>query len=121
MIFPIVSEKHLDSNNINNYKNNLIGNGAYKIKTYEERKNLSLIINDSYYDELPSTAKNINVEIVPDEEAQVSMVISLDSDIAKISLDDLSKFYEKNLKQLHMKVEIMNVYFLIIIMKFLKI
>ena len=57
LIFPIVSEKHLDSNNINNYKNNLIGNGAYKIKTYEERKNLSLIINDSYYDELPSTAK----------------------------------------------------------------
>src|SRR5699024_9562063 len=98
LIFPIVSEKHLDSNNINNYKNNLIGNGAYKIKTYEERKNLSLIINDSYYDELPSTAKNINVEIVPDEEAQVSMVISLDSDIAKISLDDLSKFYEKEFK-----------------------
>lgn len=92
LIFPIVSEKHLDSNNINNYKNNLIGNGAYKIKTYEERKNLSLIINDSYYDELPSTAKNINVEIVPDEEAQVSMVISLDSDIAKISLDVLNSF-----------------------------
>lgn len=98
LIFPIVSEKHLDSNNINNYKNNLVGNGAYKIKKYEERKNLSLIINDSYYDELPSTAKNIDVEIVPDEEAQVSMVISLDSDIAKISLDDLSKFYEKEFK-----------------------
>lgn len=98
LIFPIVSEKHLDSNNINDYKNNLIGNGAYKIKKYEERKKLSLIINDSYYDELPSTAKNIDVEIVPDEEAQVSMVISLDSDIAKISLDDLSKFYEKEFK-----------------------
>lgn len=99
LIFPIVSEKKLENNkNINNYKNNLVGNGAYKIKSYEERKNISLIINDSYYDKLPSTAKNIDVEIVPDEEAQVSMVISLDSDIAKISLDDLSKFYEKEFK-----------------------
>ena len=99
LIFPIVSEKQLEKDkNINNYKNNLVGNGAYKIKNYEERKNISLIINDSYYDQLPSTAKNIEVEIVPDEEAQVSMVISLDSDIAKISLDDLSKFYEKEYK-----------------------
>ncbi len=99
LIFPIVSEKQIqDNKNINNNKNNLIGNGAYKIKSYEERKSISLIINDSYYDELPLTAKNIEVEIVPDEEAQVSMVISLDSDIAKISLDDLSKFYEKEFK-----------------------
>ena len=99
LIFPIVSEKQLhDEKNINNNKNNLIGNGPYKIKNYEDRKSISLIINDSYYDELPVTAKNIEVEIVPDEEAQVSMVISLDSDIAKISLDDLSKFYEKEFK-----------------------
>lgn len=99
LIFPIVSEKQLENNNdINNYKNNLVGNGAYKIKSYEERKSLSLIINDSYYNQLPSNAKNIEVEIVPDEEAQVSMVISLDSDIAKISLDDLSQFYEKEFK-----------------------
>ncbi|WP_286316262.1 ABC transporter substrate-binding protein [Romboutsia ilealis] len=99
LIFPIVSEKQLENNkDINNYKNNLVGNGAYKIKSYEERKKLSLIINDSYYNQLPSTARNIEVEIVPDEEAQVSMVISLDSDIAKISLDDLSQFYEKEFK-----------------------
>ena len=99
LIFPIVSEKQLhDEKNINNNKNNLVGNGPYKIKNYEDRKSISLIINDSYYDELPVTAKNIEVEIVPDEEAQVSMVISLDSDIAKISLDDLSKFYEKEFK-----------------------
>ena len=99
LIFPIVSEKQLhDEKNINNNKNNLVGNGAYKIKNYEDRKSISLIVNDSYYDEVSPTAKNIEVEIVPDEEAQVSMVISLDSDIAKISLDDLSKFYEKEFK-----------------------
>ena len=55
-----------------------------KSKEYNERKSISLIINDSYYDEISPNAKNIEVEIVPDEEAQVSMVISLDSDIAKI-------------------------------------
>ena len=99
LVFPIVSEKQLGSKkNINDYQSNLVGNGSYKIKKYDQRKSISLIVNDSYYDKLPSTAKNIEVEIVPDEEAQVSMVISLDSDISKISLDDLSKFYEKEFK-----------------------
>lgn len=99
LTFPIVSEKQLDNKgDINSNQYNLIGNGAYKIKNYDQRKSMSLIINDSYYDKLPSNAKNIEVEIVPDQEAQVSMVISLDSDIANISLDDLSKFYEKEFK-----------------------
>lgn len=99
LIFPIISEKQLaDKKDINDYKYNLVGNGAYKIKEYNERKSISLIVNDSYYDKISQNAKNIDVEIVPDEEAQVSMVISLDSDIAKISLNDLSKFYEKEFK-----------------------
>ena len=99
LIFPIISEKQLaDKKDIDNYKYNLVGNGAYKIKEYNERKSISLIVNDSYYDKISQNAKNIDVEIVPDEEAQVSMVISLDSDIAKISLDDLSKFYAKEFK-----------------------
>lgn len=99
LIFPIVSEKQLGSvKDINEYKYNLVGNGAYKIKEYNERKSISLIVNDSYYDKISENARNIEVEIVPDEEAQVSMVMSLDSDIAKISLDDLSKLYEKEFK-----------------------
>lgn len=99
LIFPIISEKQLaDKKDINDYKYNLVGNGAYKIKEYNERKSISLIVNDSYYDKISQNAKNIDAEIVPDEEAQVSMVISLDSDIAKISLNDLSKFYEKEFK-----------------------
>lgn len=99
LIFPILSEKQLGSvKDINEYKYNLVGNGAYKIKEYNERKSISLIVNDSYYDKISENARNIEVEIVPDEEAQVSMVMSLDSDIAKISLDDLSKLYEKEFK-----------------------
>ena len=99
LIFPIVSEKQLSSvKDINEYKYNLVGNGVYKIKEYNERKSISLIVNDSYHDKISENAKNIEVEIVPDEEAQVSMVMSLDSDISKISLDDLSKLYEKEFK-----------------------
>ena len=99
LIFPIISEKQLGSvKDINEYRYNLVGNGVYKIKEYNERKSISLIVNDSYHDKISETAKNIEVEIVPDEEAQVSMVMSLDSDIAKISLDDLSKLYEKEFK-----------------------
>ncbi|MGL6107634.1 ABC transporter substrate-binding protein [Romboutsia sp.] len=97
LIFPIVSEKKLKSLNteeINNYKNNLVGNGPYKIENYEERKGMVLSVNPDYYDDIENNIKGINVEVVPDEEAQVSMVIALRSDIANVSLNDLSKFYE---------------------------
>lgn len=98
LIFPIVSEKNLKSLNaeeINSYKNNLIGNGPYKIEDYEDRKGMNLVVNKDYYNGVENNIKGINVEVVPDEEAQVSMVIALRSDIANVSLNDLSKFYEK--------------------------
>ena len=97
LIFPIVSEnniKSLNENDVNNNKNNLIGNGPYKIENYDERKGMVLGINEEYYDEKISNVKGIKVEIVPDEEVQVSMVIALRSDIADVSLNDLSKFYQ---------------------------
>lgn len=101
LIFPIISQKQLGSagaTEINNYKNNLIGNGPYKIERYEERNGIVLVVNEEYHDELPKTMKNIEVGIVPDKESQVSMVMALESDIANISLNDLSKFQEKEFK-----------------------
>ncbi len=98
LIFPIVPQSKLGSvsdKDINDYKNNLIGSGPYKIEKYEERDGMILTRNEDYYNELPNTTKDIKVRVVPDEEAQVSMVMALDSDIAGISLNDLSKFYEK--------------------------
>ena len=95
LIFPIVSQEALESsskNNINQEKYNLIGNGAYKIEKYGIREGMILSVNKNYYKELPSYSKDIKVGIVPDEEAQVSMVMALDSDINNISLNDLSKF-----------------------------
>ena len=57
LIFPIISEKQLaDKKDINDYKYNLVGNGAYKIKEYNERKSISLIVNDSYYDKISQNA-----------------------------------------------------------------
>ncbi|MCH1959318.1 MULTISPECIES: ABC transporter substrate-binding protein [Romboutsia] len=97
LIFPILSKNNLSSlskKDITNNKNNLIGNGPYKIEKYEERDGMFLTKNEDYYKEIPSTAKDIRVGIVPDQEAQVAMVMALDSDIAKVSLNDLSKFHE---------------------------
>ncbi|MGL5316267.1 MAG: ABC transporter substrate-binding protein [Peptostreptococcaceae bacterium] len=97
LIFPIVSKdniKSLDTKDVNNAKNNLVGNGPYKIENYEEKQGMVLSINEDYYEKLETNAKGIQVEIVPDEEALVSMVIALRSDIANVSLNDLSKFYQ---------------------------
>ena len=96
LIFPIVSKSQLSSSgDINSQNKNLVGNGPYKIDSYKERSGMALLVNEEYYEELPKTIKNIDVSIVPNEEAQVSMVMALQSDIANISLKDLSKFQEK--------------------------
>ena len=97
LIFPIVSKKALGEtkgNQILENSKNLIGNGKYKIKSMSEREGMTLVVNKDYYEELPSSMRDINVATIPNEDAQVSMVLSLDSDIAKISLGDLSQFYE---------------------------
>ena len=98
LIFPIVSKEKINSvsnKDANQIKKNLIGNGPYKISKYEEREGMILSRNENYYEELPKGMKDIKVGVVPDEDALVSMVMALESDIASISLNDLSKFYEK--------------------------
>lgn len=95
LIFPIVSKDELSKGDVTEDKNNLIGNGPYKIEKYGIRDGMILSPNKDYYEKLPSHTKDIKVGIVPDAEAQVSMVMALDSDIASVSLNDLSKFYEK--------------------------
>lgn len=95
LIFPIVSKDilgKLNKNDISQEKYNLIGSGAYKIEKYGAREGMILSVNKNYYKELPHYSKDIKVGIVPDEEAQVSMVMALDSDINNIALSDLSKF-----------------------------
>ncbi|WP_042275743.1 ABC transporter substrate-binding protein [[Clostridium] dakarense] len=95
LIFPIVSKDELSKGKADEEKNNLIGNGPYKIEKYGTRDGMILSVNKDYYGKLPSNSKDIKIGIVPDAEAQVSMVMALDSDITSVSLSDLSKFYEK--------------------------
>lgn len=98
LIFPIVSKNQLNSassSSLSEYKNNLVGNGPYKIEEYKERESITLSVNENYYEKLPDTMKNVKVTMVPDKESQVAMVTALQSDIGNIALDDLSKFQEK--------------------------
>ena len=98
LIFPIVSKNQLSSyveKDVVDYKKNLVGNGPYKIAKYQDRNGIILEVNKDYYGKLPENMKDIQVGVVPDEESQVSLVMALESDIANVSLNDLSKFYEK--------------------------
>ena len=98
LTFPIVSKDKLSSLNtsqIGEYKNNLLGNGPYKIKKYEDRQYIILERNEDYFGNLPQNRKEIYVKMVPDKESQTEMVLALDSDIANISLEELSKFENK--------------------------
>ena len=99
LIFPIIPKHKLEgATDINDCKFNLVGSGKYKIEAYQERKYMKLVVNENYYKKSDIKSKNINVEIVPDEEAQSAMVLSLNSDISKVDLNDLSKFYEEEFK-----------------------
>ena len=98
LTFPIVSKDKLSSlkeSQITEYKHNFIGNGPYKIKKYEDRQYIILERNEDYFGDLPENRKEIYVKMVPDKESQTEMVLSLDSDIANITLADLSKFEDK--------------------------
>lgn len=94
LIFPIVS-RDLGTKEVDLQKNNLIGNGQYKIKSYSERENMILTKNEDYYEDQPKEVKDIKVKVVPDQEARTSMVMSLDSDITDVTINDLSKFQEE--------------------------
>ena len=98
LTFPIVSKKNmsgLSTSEMKEYKNNFVGNGPYKIKKYEDRQYIILERNEDYFGDLSENRKEIYVKMVPDKESQTEMVLALDSDIANITLADLSKFEGK--------------------------
>ncbi len=103
LVFPIVSKSELSglsSNELDNYRKNMVGTGPYKISKFEQRSNMILTLNEDYYDKekIKNAKKEINVIIVPDEEAQVAMTLALSSDITKVGLSDLSQFQEEQFK-----------------------
>lgn len=100
LIFPIVSKSKLNGlkdDDLELAKNNLIGSGAYKIKTYEDRDYMILEPNKDYYDlNKDNNNKEVYVKMVPDSESQTEMVLSLDSDISKVTLGSISKFIDND-------------------------
>ena len=100
LIFPIVSRDKLDglkTDELKLAKNNLVGSGAYKIKKYEDRDYMILELNSDYYDlNKDNNKKEVYVKMVPDTESQTEMVLSLDSDISKVTLGSISKFTDND-------------------------
>ena len=100
LIFPIVSKYKLDglkTDELKLAKNNLVGSGAYKIKKYEDRDYMILELNSDYYDlNKDNNKKEVYVKMVPDTESQTEMVLSLDSDISKVTLGSISKFTDND-------------------------
>ncbi len=99
LIFPIVSKSQLSGlkdSQLKSSNKNLIGCGYYKIKDYQEKEYIILEPYKDYYN-LNQEANNreIYVKLVPDSESQTQMVLSLDSDMSKVSLSDISKFTNK--------------------------
>ncbi|MEG2246263.1 MAG: ABC transporter substrate-binding protein [Peptostreptococcaceae bacterium] len=103
LVFPIVSKaelSNLSGKDLDNYRKNMVGTGAYKISKYDHRSNMILTLNEDYYDKdkIKDAKKEINVMMVPDAEAQVAMTLALSSDITKVGLSDLSQFQENQFK-----------------------
>ena len=92
LTFPIISKVQLSGKDINNIDANKVGNGVYKIASYSDREGISLEVNKDYYGDIPKSAMNINVNIVPNEDAVVSTVEALESDMVKADSDNLSRF-----------------------------
>lgn len=92
LTFPIISKVQLSGKDINNVDANKVGNGVYKIASYSDREGISLEVNKDYYGDIPKSAMNINVNIVPNEDAVVSTVEALESDMVKADSDNLSRF-----------------------------
>lgn len=92
LTFPIISKVQLSGKDINNVDANKVGNGVYKIASYSDREGISLEVNKDYYGDISKSAMNINVNIVPNEDAVVSTVEALESDMVKADSDNLSRF-----------------------------
>ena len=94
MIFPILP-KHIFENNraqfLEQGNSDFIGTGMYKIKKYEKTREISLVRNNDYWGDKPYI-EEINVLIVPDKEAQLSLFENEDIDLVYTDIVDWCKY-----------------------------
>ncbi|MCC5911766.1 MAG: peptide ABC transporter substrate-binding protein [Clostridiaceae bacterium] len=98
MSFPILP-KHIfegrDIEKINTDEFPMVGTGAFKLEVYEAMRNISLVRNDNYWGQKPYIEK-VEVEIVPDSEAQLSIFESHEIDFAQPTSIDWGKYTKDN-------------------------
>ena len=97
MTFPILPEHIFEGNKIQLLEQddfNIVGTGAYELKEYEKMRSISLVRNDNYWKNKPYIDK-INVLIVPDEEAQLSLFENGGIDFVNPKVVDWGKYVDE--------------------------
>ena len=94
MTFPILP-KHIFQNNqaqlLGQEDLNIVGTGMYKIKEYDKSRKISLVRNNDYWRDKPYI-EGIDVLIVPDEKAQLSLFENGDIDFVYTDIVDWGKY-----------------------------
>lgn len=100
MTFPILP-KHVFAGvevDLLNQDNFIIpGTGKYEIKEYENMRNISLIKNDNYWGSKKVYIDNIDVLLVPDEEAQLSLFENGEIDVVNTRVTDWGKHVDEKI------------------------
>jgi peptide/nickel transport system substrate-binding protein len=93
MTFPILP-KHLFTNNLTNIEEfPMIGTGPYQLKEYESMRKIVLEKNNQYWKKKPFIDE-IEVMVVPDAEAQLSLFENGELDLAQPIAIDWAKYVD---------------------------
>ncbi|MGV8145611.1 MAG: peptide ABC transporter substrate-binding protein [Alkaliphilus sp.] len=96
MTFPILPRHLFLEENIDKLYSNdfpLIGTGKYKLDEYSRMRQFTLVKNNRYWAE-PARIEKIKVVVVPDMNAQVSLLDSGEINFVQIIGTDWRKYYE---------------------------
>ncbi|SDK23772.1 peptide ABC transporter substrate-binding protein [Natronincola ferrireducens] len=101
MTFPILPKHLFEGNNIeklNSPNFPMVGTGPYQLDQYETMRKIKLTKNKNYWGQVPYI-QDIEVTIVPDLEAQLSVFENGDIDVAQPISIDWAKYMEnRNVK-----------------------
>lgn len=98
MTFPILPKHQFTSDilaKMNSNSFHMIGTGPYKTEKFESTRTIELVRNEQYWKSKPYIEK-INVVIVPDEEAQLSLFENKEVDLAQPNSIDWTKYLDDN-------------------------
>ena len=94
LTFPILPKHLFQGANANKLKDEnfpIVGTGIYKVSEYEKMQLITLVKNEDYWSNKPFIEK-IEVSIVPDREAQLSLFENGDLDVTQPVAIDWAKY-----------------------------